>query len=134
MNPKYINYNPIISIFILFWNSISRINSKSTLQSRWDNKDGVSSNILHKYNEWSFNLHLKNTFALKKSPTFADIQMEKLGNWFTIAKKWEQHLKNKQILRKISASLLKTWVWYSFQFSPQMDHWLQLDYSKQLIG
>ena len=35
---KFINYNPITSIFVLFWNSISRINSKSTLQNRWGNK------------------------------------------------------------------------------------------------
>ena len=60
-------------IFFLFWNSISRINSKSTLQNRWGNKYKVLSNILHKTNEWSFilififNLHLKNMFTLKKS-------------------------------------------------------------------
>ena len=32
-NPKFINYNPRISIFFLFWNPIIRINSKSTLQN-----------------------------------------------------------------------------------------------------
>ena len=60
-NPKCINKNPIISIFVLFWNSISRINSKSTLQNRWGNKNEVLNKILHEYNEWSFIL----TFTFK---------------------------------------------------------------------
>ena len=68
---KFINYNPITSIFVLFWNSISRINSKSTLQNRWGNKNEVLSNISHKYNEWlfiltfTFNLHLKKLILLR---------------------------------------------------------------------
>ena len=84
--------NELISIFVLFWDSISRINSKSTLKNRWDNKIEVSSNILHKYIErlfiltYIFNLHLKNIFAFKKSPIFANLLMEKPGNWFAIAK------------------------------------------------
>ena len=81
-------------MFVLFWNSISRIISKSTLQNRWGNKNEVLSNILHKYNEWSFilififNLHLKNMFTLKKSSRFAYLLMEKPDNWFAIVKKW----------------------------------------------
>ena len=55
------------------------------MQNRWGNKNEVLSNILHKYNEWSFiltfifNLHLKNIFTLKKSSTFANLLMEKPG-------------------------------------------------------
>ena len=86
--------NAIIFIFVLFWNSVSRINSKSTMQNMWDNNNKVSCNMQHKYNEWSFiltyifNLHLKNIFTLKESPTFANLLMKKPGNWFAIAKKW----------------------------------------------
>ena len=53
---------------------MSPINSKSTLQNRWGNINKVLSNLIHKYNEWSFiltfifNLHLKNIFELKKPP------------------------------------------------------------------
>ena len=79
---------------VLFWNSISRIVSKSTLQNRWGNKNEVLSNILHKDNEWSFilvfifNLHLKNMFTLKKTSRFAYLLIEKPDNWFAIVKKW----------------------------------------------
>ena len=41
--------------------------------------------------------------------------MEKPGNWIAIAKKSE-HSKKKEILRKVSASLLKIWLWDSFKF------------------
>ena len=34
-------------------------------------------------------LHLKNKFTLKKSPTFANLLIEKPGNWLAITKKWE---------------------------------------------
>ena len=87
--------NALISIFVLFWNIINRIKSKLTLQNWWDNKNEVWSNILPKYNEWSFiltfvfNLHLENIFTLKKSPTFANLLMEEPCNWFAIGKKWE---------------------------------------------
>ena len=37
VNTKCNNYNQIISIFVLFWNSISRISSKSILQNRRGN-------------------------------------------------------------------------------------------------
>ena len=96
VNSKCINYNPIISIFVLFWNLISRIISKSTLQNRCGNKNEVWSNILPKYNEWSFilivifNLHLKNIFTSKRSSRFAYLLMEKPGNWFAIVKKWRR--------------------------------------------
>ena len=33
--------------------------------------------------------------------------MEKPGNWFALAKMWEKLLKNKEILRKGPASLLR---------------------------
>ena len=85
-------------MFVLFWSSISRIISKSALQNRWDNKNEVLSNILHKYNEWSFilififNLHLKNIFTLKKSSRFAYLLMEKPGNWFAMVKKWRRKI------------------------------------------
>ena len=52
------------------------------------------------------NLRLKNIFKLKDSTTFANLLMEKPGNWIAIAKKSE-HSKKKEILRKVSASLLK---------------------------
>ena len=42
---------------------------------------------------------------LKKSSTFANLLMEKPGNWFAIAKMWEKHLK-KEILRNEPSSLL----------------------------
>ena len=63
-NPKCINLNPVILIFVLFWNSSSisllrnkissddcsvlwnQLNSNSTLQNRWGNKNEVLSNIL----------------------------------------------------------------------------------------
>ena len=44
------------------------------LQKRWDKKNEVLSDTLHKYNEWSFiltfilNLHLKNIFSLTNPP------------------------------------------------------------------
>ena len=34
--------------------------------------------------------------------------MQKLGNWFAIAKMWEKHLKKKDILKNELESLLKT--------------------------
>ena len=66
-NPKCINQNPIISLFILCWSSSSisilrikkflmtgfvlwnQLNSNSRLQKRWNNKIEFLSNILHKY-------------------------------------------------------------------------------------
>ena len=83
-------------MFVLFWNSISRIISKSTLQNWWGNKNEVLSNILHKHIEWSFilififNFHLKNMFTLKKPSRFVYLLMEKPGNWFSIVKKWRR--------------------------------------------
>ena len=67
--------------------------------------------------------------------------MEKPGSWFAIAKIWEKHQKKKK-LTKGSGSLLKISLWDSFQFllkqikhlvSPWAEHWLQMDYSKQLM-
>ena len=51
-----------------------------------------------------YHTYLKNIFTLKKSSVFANLQMEKPGNWFTIAKIWEKHLKKKEILRRGPAS------------------------------
>ena len=68
-------------------------------------------------------LHFKNTFTLTKSSTFANLLMEKPGNWFAIAKMREKHMKKKKILRKGSASLLKISLGDSFQFLlVQIDH------------
>ena len=69
--------------------------------------------------------------------------MEKAGNWFTILKMWEKHLKKKKILRKGPAFLLKISLWDSFQIhlvqinhqvSLQVEHLLQMVYSNQLMG
>ena len=54
------NQNQIIFIFVLFWNSISRFNSKSTLQNRWGNKNEFiphKYHILHKYIQMSDRLY-----------------------------------------------------------------------------
>ena len=70
------------------------------------------------------------------------ITLEKPDNWFAIAKMWEKHLKKKEILKKEPASLHKISPWDSFQFllvqikhlvSLQVEHWLQMGYSKQLM-
>ena len=113
------------------------------MQNRWSNKNKVLSNMQHKY-EWSFiltfifNLHLKNTFTLKNSSTFAYLLKEKPGIDLIYSKK----VKKKEILRKVSASLLKIWFWDSSQFllvqikqlvSPWMDHRLQIGYFKRLM-
>ena len=90
-------------------------------------------------------LHLKNIYKKKKkkkSSTFANLLMEKPGNWFAIAKMWKKHLE-KEILRKGPASLLQNSLWDSFQFllvqinhlvSPLEEHRLQMGYSKQSMG
>ena len=66
VNPKFFNYYPIIMIFISFWNSSristlrikisndclvlwNQLNSNSTLQNRWGNKNEIWCNILDKY-------------------------------------------------------------------------------------
>ena len=55
-------------------------------------------------------------YTLKKSSTFANLLMEKPGNWFAIAKMWEKHLKKKEILRKGPASLLRLYSGTVFSF------------------
>ena len=42
--------------------------------------------------------------------------MEKPGDWFAIAKMWEKHLRNKEILRKGPASLLRFYSGIVFSF------------------
>ena len=44
----------------------NQLNSCTTLQNRWSNKNKVLSNILNKYSH--LHLHLKNIFTLKKPP------------------------------------------------------------------
>ena len=44
--------------------------------------------------------------------------MEKLANWYAIAKMWEKHLEKKEVLIKGPASQLKISLWDSFQFLP----------------
>ena len=70
------------------------------------------------------------------------ITLEKPDNWFAIANMWEKHLKKKEILKKGPASLHKISPWDSFQFllvqikhlvSLQVEHGLQMGYSKQLM-
>ena len=117
--------------------------------TKWGNKNKVLSNILNKYWKILKNclyahlyLQLNSIFILKKSSTFANLLMEKKGNWFFIVKMWEKHPK-KIILRKGSASLLINSVWGSFQFSfletkllvsPYEEHRLEMSYSKQLMS
>ena len=60
-------------------------------------------------------LKLKNIFTWKKPSTFANLLMEKLGNWFATVKMWKSTWKKKK-LRKGSASLLKSSLWDSLQF------------------
>ena len=45
-------------------------------------------------------LHLKNIFIKKKLSTFANLLMEKSGDWFGIAKMSEKYLKQKKVLGK----------------------------------
>ena len=59
-------------------------------------------------------LHLKNIFTLKKLSTFANIMIEKPGNWFAIAKMWEKLLKKKEIFKKVPVSLLQISLYDSF--------------------
>ena len=62
-------------------------------------------NLKVTFNE-SFNVYI---YTLKKSSTFANLLMEKPGNWFAIAKMWE-------ILRKGPASLLRFYSGTVFSF------------------
>ena len=55
-------------------------------------------------------------YTLKKSSTFANLLMENPGNWFTIAKMWEKHLKKEEILRKWAAPLLRLYSGTVFSF------------------
>ena len=55
-------------------------------------------------------------YTLKKSSPFANILMEKPGNWFAIAKMWEKYLNKKEILRKGPASLLSFYSGTVFSF------------------
>ena len=55
-------------------------------------------------------------YTLKKSSTFANLLMEKPGNWFATAKMWEKHLKKREILRKGPASLLRFYSGTIFSF------------------
>ena len=63
------------------------------MKKKLGNKNEVLSNILHKYNEWSFvftfifNINLKNIFTLKNPSTFDNQLIQKPGNWFAVAKK-----------------------------------------------
>ena len=66
-------------------------------------------------NEWSlivtFKFRLKNIFTFKKLISFANLLIEKPGNWFAIAKMWEKCLKKKNKLTNGPASLLKISLW-----------------------
>ena len=55
-------------------------------------------------------------YRLKKSSTFANLLMEKPGNWFAIAKMREKHPQKKDILRKGPASLLRFYSGTVFSF------------------
>ena len=52
-------------------------------------------------------LHSKNILTLKKSSRFPGLLIEKSDNCFAVAKLREKHLKEKNILRKGPAFLLK---------------------------
>ena len=78
-----------------------------------------------------FKLTLRFTFKKyfyikkKKSSTFANLLMEKLGNWTAIAKMWKNTRRKK--LRKASASLLKDSLWDTLQFLlVQINHLVSL--------
>ena len=104
-NPECINLNPIISILVLFWNSScmlvlrikisddcsvlwNQLNSNSTLQNKWGNKNKILSIILRKYIKMNYRLyshlylHLKDIFALKNSFTFSFKNSFTCVNWF----------------------------------------------------
>ena len=61
----------------------------------------------------TFNVYI---YTLEKSSTFANLLIEKTGNWFAIAKMWEKHLKKKVILRKGPASLHRFYSGTVFSF------------------
>ena len=63
----------------------------------------------------SFIFTTKKYIYIKKTSTFANLLMEKPGNWFTIVKMW-RNTQKKNIFRKRSASLLKNLLLDSFQF------------------
>ena len=61
----------------------------------------------------TFNVYI---YTLRKSSTFANLLMDKPGNWFAIAKVWERHLKKKEILRNGHTSLLRFYSGTIFSF------------------
>ena len=63
----------------------------------------------------TFNVYIY-IYTLIKSSTFADLLMEKPGNWFAIPKMWEKRLKKNEIWRKGPASLLRLYCGTVFSF------------------
>ena len=79
-------------------------------------------------------LHLKNIFTFKKPSTFANLLMDKPGNWSGLGKIWEKHLKRKEILIKGPTYLLKISLWDGFQFLyVQTNHLISLENRLQWV-